>query len=390
MKKVFLGIFLALSLAICVRSAPGCNLASNPQLNHFKELGVKTFEKPSSTSSKCVDEWAEHGTCCEETSLISLLQSRERRDAEDLRVLVEEVREIAKIFSAVAESGELIFKSTTNSSSAEAFRRLKGHCKQLAEYAARELPRLEESTKACQAKMHQVRSGSVCGVCSGRGDQFLTSGRLSLSLEACQSIVEACAVSWDKLGSFVGQVSLLVQEASVLRRLEKRFHFHSSFPQIEQAAASLKALGVAELLRVLNSDSEKEEVVSSTYVKACNSVVSLFHRSLTRVSAVAYLNYDRTLGARLTLVANKSRLLQHRKLLMRPSGFHPYRSRSPFMSGIQSSNFGPKKYRRAGGKFQKPSSPRMNIQPDVAVIAHVTPGDLKGGLAHSLDNFSFP
>jgi hypothetical protein len=133
MKRVCLATFLVFCFCSVICSAADCDLATNPQLQYFKALGVEMLDHPSTDTDKCGNEWKDHGTCCEEKSLVGLLEKRNLRDEQDLKALVEEVKTISRIFSAIVGKGESLFASRQQSASFKAFQKVKADCHQLSE-----------------------------------------------------------------------------------------------------------------------------------------------------------------------------------------------------------------------------------------------------------------
>ena len=186
------------------------------------QLVLKQVEKNPAVSGKCSSEWGQYGTFCNYLAL-------EQHAIQGSKTFYEELRSI-KHHLLIASRALLIIRdrsfsnSTTTQKSKEIEDSISGLAK-IAEFCHSEnataffkvLNLLSNSTEfnssisQCWKEIANVRSNSLCGLCSGRSKYFFTHSKVLIEESVCSSVLIKCKRTIHELvGFFDGSATIAV------------------------------------------------------------------------------------------------------------------------------------------------------------------------------------
>ena len=156
-------------------------LAQNPLIGMLKHHKVKVFDTPRPTKSPvCASEWRKHKTCCLPTSLISYAE----RDIKTLRKTLSGVKKNAsRLLQFIKENKKLIFGSLKRKAKKlqTAFVQEFKHELNVSLLAIRAVLHENKATKVslheCFVRIQEIKTNSLCYMCSGRSAHFFLKGR---------------------------------------------------------------------------------------------------------------------------------------------------------------------------------------------------------------------
>ena len=220
MKTALMPLLLILS---CVESItpsiipdpPTCS-QNNPFIPWLQAGQVHIYSTPHlSNETSCSSEWSTHGTCCGVESLIEYAKS----DSGDIQTRANQMhQEVMIAFEAInlLRKGLLLIRRNMlagriqlTGSQLAAGETLQGLAQSASEAASKlgaflayigsKNESLVEAQTACGHKLNQMRSSSLCSLCSGRVSVFLLNGKAIVEEEDCSSFVQECFQSWETM-----------------------------------------------------------------------------------------------------------------------------------------------------------------------------------------------
>ena len=179
--------------------------ASNRFEVWLKEEKVHVFEPAIKDIgvNKCSSEWGVYGTYCTYES-VKQFAIRDRKDiAHSRQSYTRSSRNVAQLFVEMANSIE-ISEKTGNSASAKApmndpFYSVLLDIKQDRNSSLTIMKRIMDNygsfysnANVCWEKITRIRSSSLCGMCSGRNEEFFVNDKALVSEHICKEVIGEC------------------------------------------------------------------------------------------------------------------------------------------------------------------------------------------------------
>lgn len=247
MKSQVYSVLLLLILATIVKSqapttAPvlDCSSAVLTQIKTSLDPAISSIvltTPQAYTGTVCGLEWSNYKTCCDATKIESAIT----KQIEELKSSTENFfKFVTKLEALVlpridtiriqflelktfldANKAELITASKLDSTTATIATSLAAETEKLLEgfekeTYAKEKEAFEKGLKPCFEATKQLRSSSMCAICSGRGSSFLDGNNIKIGATACLSIVKECRHSF----YFMFKVNQLNKLMSVATRIK--------------------------------------------------------------------------------------------------------------------------------------------------------------------------
>jgi len=237
-----------------VKVGPSCSVYSksyNKYMMSFKSAGVKILPNAIyQANSKCGSEWSEHGTCCEQESLLKHLKEVDEEFDHHTKNFPGEIEhiisEMSKNQKKVKEEVDEAIKTKKGKKGdkkddrkgkkfeKKPLQSLNSASSTLNELAKDEvkvrnlLPTMISSRKGCVKKLNEIRLLLFCRTCSSRMEEFFEDSKAIIHLDQCNSIIENCHQYWTSLiemTDVVEQIELKIQE---IRKKVKNTQYYSS------------------------------------------------------------------------------------------------------------------------------------------------------------------
>ena len=244
-----------------VKVGPSCSVSSksyNQYMMSFKSAGVKIFPNAIyQADSKCGSEWSEHGTCCEQESLLKHLNEVDEEFDHHTKNFPGEIErilsEMSKNQKNVKEEVDEAIKTKKGKKDDKKGKKdddkadrkgkkfekkplgsLNSVSSTLNELSEDEvkvrnlLPTMKSSRKVCVTKLNDIRLLLFCRTCSSRMEEFFEDSKAIIHLDQCNSIIENCHQYWTSLiemTDVVEQIELKIQE---IRKKVKNTQYYSS------------------------------------------------------------------------------------------------------------------------------------------------------------------
>lgn len=179
-------------------------------LKYFMSNNVTIYEQAKAVPDtlSCVSEWKQHGVCCEEWSLKKHLT----RDLGDLPLFVQEMhKEMLGLNSSIsilitqfkAGAIQLQQKKTLNAveelkkaAMVKEVHRWIAEMEVFAQHITQREASFGPAQTRCGEKLNEMRSRSVCSLCSGRYAEFSINSKAIVKQEDCNSFVDSCFEAW--------------------------------------------------------------------------------------------------------------------------------------------------------------------------------------------------
>lgn len=237
-----------------VKVGPSCSVYSksnNQYMMSFKSAGVKIFPNAIyQADSKCGSEWSEHGTCCEQESLLKHLNEVDEEFDHHTKNFPGEIERILSEMSknqkkVKEEVDEAIKTKKGKKDDHKADRKGKKFEKKplgslnsvsstLNEISEDEvkvrnlLPTMISSRKVCVKKLNNIRLLLFCRTCSGRMEDFFEDSKAIIHLDRCNSIIKNCHQYWASLIEMIDLVEQIELKIQEIRRKVKNTQYFPS------------------------------------------------------------------------------------------------------------------------------------------------------------------
>ena len=194
-------IIISASIGGAICHSDGNCKGKNPYLGILEAGQVQIFEQiQSGDDTKCGNEWAEFGTCCE----IESLKQYAHNDEEEIK---KSAAEVSQMLLELAKSIQDTIKfSASNSGKPFTKLFLKTAIDFLNSNVIKEktqiLTQIQKSTEIinsvqqCWDLMAKFRAHSLCSTCSGRSEIYFMEGQGVISSESCTAILDKCAMGF--------------------------------------------------------------------------------------------------------------------------------------------------------------------------------------------------
>lgn len=256
-------------------------LNKNPLLAELQKGGVVIFDHPQKTlnSSICGGLWQAEGTCCDQPSLIQWSE----KDKNTLEKLVDSVMKGIADLNAIISSKA---KSLSNSKiDVDFITRFQNSSLSTA---------LQNATFKCWSYMRNVRSASLCFVCSGHSKQYFINDKAAVTPNQCGGVIQACN------SYFIEAFRLLTGFGSLVNNILKIFpSLLSTSPALVNWAknleTTLKKFDVLNVLESMNEMKFNEPMKQKMEIAICNRYFNIVKSPWIQVT-------DRLLKTLTTLV----------------------------------------------------------------------------------------
>lgn len=190
-------------------------------LKYFAAKKVTIFDEPRTVpdTQSCVNEWKQHGVCCEETSLKRHLI----RDLGDLPLFVQEMHkemlrlnESLSIITHQFKTGQDRLQSrprpTVEADTQEEVKEKAlvaeiqlwiAEMDTFMQLISKQEAVFVQAQTRCGEKLNEMRSRSVCSLCSGRYAEFSIKDKAIVKQEDCNSFVDSCFEAWVSMIDFM-------------------------------------------------------------------------------------------------------------------------------------------------------------------------------------------
>ena len=201
-----LSIILVLVSLTCPVLLNKLNCAANPFTHSLINKNVTFLQEPIFTSRRCGSEWKQHGSCCEETGLITYSIEDRKEITEAVQGLVDSLKvlqfNLSNILNLSSSFKTSDLNQLNNSEVSTAIGYLKTETStNLNQYLAGMLKEknLPTNLTTCWNKIATIRSNSLCSVCSSRSTSFFQGRKILINLWDCNSIMSQCAPAFNRM-----------------------------------------------------------------------------------------------------------------------------------------------------------------------------------------------
>lgn len=258
-------------------------LDRNPLIKLLKGSHVQLFEYPTNTTSNsCKSEWHHHQTCCDGVTLHTYaLQDKEQID-QSYGLLEANIEALLNYTNKHRDQARNIIKEKGTKHQLRSFGcNLRRFVKILKSSSPATNSRVAEERKKCFAKIKQIRSSSLCFICSGRSDYFFLKGHAKVSMSFCKSTLRTCANTWHNTLKVVKAIFTAKKVRKILTAVDPNQKF------LDFGSKDLANLEKIVRTRRLNKNIKKcyprskkcAEIAATTL---CETFVSLVRTGLTQ------------------------------------------------------------------------------------------------------------
>lgn len=252
-----------------------------PRLNVYlmalKELKkIDVFQKPVNVDDYCRGEWDFHGTCCNARSAASFVAAENKLTDRYATELVQEVDELAQGMiqaepSLQSKLGRQLFQNFRDAKTAVLVIR----------------ERFSQGKEKCNHKLKQIRSNSLCSICSGRSTLFFNNEKLLIPENSCQEIVQECKHTWK-------DIMTLMKHKRFFESIVTDGAFYSPFSSFKDAIPRTMKASLSDFVRKhkvdiylkdCTNDNERECSIQEI-AGLCNNLVQLVELDATDVEQI--------------------------------------------------------------------------------------------------------
>ena len=159
-------------------------------------------DQSSQKSKKFIAEWNVYGTCCDTITAISLIQEQTALTKTELVKIEKEMElmnsKFRNLLSKVQKRKDPHFLNLINNDK----KNYQAHIND-ANSVAQLTSQFKVNQNRCHTKLTQIRSSSICSICSGRSQVFFEDYSLRISENQCRSILVECESAWMNIFSMI-------------------------------------------------------------------------------------------------------------------------------------------------------------------------------------------
>lgn len=181
-------------------SEVGCFPEKNEFLQSLAQDRVGLLSKPQKIE-KCGEEWSRFGTCCDTQSLDRYVKEMNGRIESARKGFLSDVVALSRDIQGQIDilTKHVSEKVLTDEKLIASVNKVVSSISASKATLDTILQTFEAHQNECLAMQLQFRSGSLCGICSGRSLAFISEGKAIISLEACKSTIQTCDNYWRQL-----------------------------------------------------------------------------------------------------------------------------------------------------------------------------------------------
>ena len=216
MGKTFTFFFLIVvcaAFAICAtpgqqnNTAKALSLSENPFTKYLKANRVRFVETPFIYNTSCLSEFPTYGSFCEIKSLLRYAQRDHKKLTTQTSSIINMIHSYSsQIDQVIKIAKRLVYLREERKIKSSKLVRLMGRSefKQFERIIQRfENSQVIKSINSCWSQMSELRTNSLCSICSGRHKLFFSGSKALISDETCTGILNTCADSFEHFIDFI-------------------------------------------------------------------------------------------------------------------------------------------------------------------------------------------
>lgn len=294
-----LGFACFLMLTVLVRASLGSSALRCAQLNPFIDIlrssGVNILMHPavdsSSLAGKCSAQWSAKGTCCGYQSLVNYAANDRKSIGQFSESLSASMRAMQGFFNRIKEVAAAAkdLKALNNNDKIKPLREFISHMNsdKSREYNELWVARFGDKLQLlndggnCLDKVHELRAGSLCSICSAQSSGWFLGNRAVVSHASCESVLQPCKIHLEFLAQYFQGIGDFI-----VRLYKSNLHLveiGTTSKQLKDSSALIKklleTLGQARLVGQVSEYMANPSVQNTANI--CFSFISLAGPSFT-------------------------------------------------------------------------------------------------------------
>lgn len=192
--SVLLVISACMSVALC-----SCK-DQNSYLKSFHSYDSSLVRSTKTTNAtKCAGEWNVFGTCCNEAAMSNFIAADRRDLTDELGIMVAAFDSLYKDASSAVKDIREYLKNPVYALGAAAYTtQIQGFIDSVTKMESFK-SRYQSDQAKCYSKLKDIRSRSICPICSGRSQLFFNDKNILMDETVCRAILVECDSAWNNL-----------------------------------------------------------------------------------------------------------------------------------------------------------------------------------------------